>query len=97
MRFRFRFLYYMCGFAIGLVFVFFILNGKDATCSYFPNARVLKHLRSKPFVYSETASQKMSESWIDTVDIKNILTKGDVDFDKSNVRHNNGKLYVIEG
>lgn len=97
MRFRFRFLYYMAGFAMGLVFVFFILNGKDASCSYFPNARVLKNLRSKPFVYSEIAKQKIAEKYLDTADIRNILTRGDVDFDQSNIKEDHGKRYIILG
>ncbi|RZJ35053.1 MAG: DUF4258 domain-containing protein [Flavobacterium sp.] len=97
MKFIFRLAYYLAGFAIGLVFVFFILNGKDASCSYFPNARVLKHLRSKPFVYSDIATQKIAQHLADTADVRKILTYGDVDFDQSNVNFEHGKLYVIEG
>jgi hypothetical protein len=62
-----------------------------------PNARVLNDLRNKPFNYSIEASRKLSEDWIDTVDIKNTLTHGDVDFDKSNKPYQKGKLYIIEG
>jgi hypothetical protein len=97
MKFYQRFAYYLVGFIVGLFFVAMVLNGKDTRCNYFPNARVLNDLRSKPFDYSETAAQKLAEKWIDTVDIKNTLTYGDVDFDKSNVKFENGKLYVIEG
>ena len=97
MRFRFRLLYYLTGFGIGLLFVFFILNGKDAGCSYFPNARVLKNISSKPFFYSPEASKILSEPWIDSVDIKNTLKFGDVDFDRSNVKTGSGKLYTVEG
>ena len=39
----------------------------------------------------------MKEDWIDTLDIKNTLTHGDVDFDKSNTKKDGGKLYIIEG
>ena len=74
-----------------------VLSGKDTRCNYFPNARVLNDLRNKPFNYSIEASRKLAEDWIDTVDIKNTLTYGDVDFDKSNVTYEKGKLYVIEG
>lgn len=92
-----RFAYYIAGFSIGLVFLFFILNGKESSCSYFPNARVLKDLRSKPFHYSDNAKEKLSQTWVDSVDIKNTLTYGDVDFSKSNIKEGNGKLYIIEG
>jgi len=74
-----------------------IFSGKDTRCNYFPNARVLNDLRTKPFYYSKQASQVLAEKWIDTTDIRNCLKYGDVDFDKSNIAVGNGKLYVIEG
>ena len=97
MRFRFRLAYYMVGFTMGLFFVAVVFTGKDTRCNYFPNARVLNNLRSKPFHYSDKASEKLQSKVIDSIDIKNILTKGDVDFDQSNVDYKKGKLYVIEG
>ena len=54
-------------------------------------------LLRKSFNYSIEASRKLAEDWIDTLDIKNTLTYGDVDFDKSNVAYEKGKLYIIEG
>ena len=97
MRIRHRFAYYLIGFTMGLFFVAAIFIGKDTRCNYFPNARVLNDLRNKPFHYSEKAKQILAEKWLDSTDIKNTLTYGDVDFDKSNVAKENGKLYVIEG
>jgi hypothetical protein len=82
----------MGGFVVALVF-----SGKDTRCNYFPNARVLNDLRNKPFNYSIEASRKLSEDWIDTIDIKNTLTHGDVNFDRSNISYQKGKLYIIEG
>ncbi len=97
MVFKHRFAYYGIGFFMGLFFVAMILSGKDTRCNYFPNARVLNDLRNKPFHYSEKATLLLSQSWIDTADIKNTLTYGDVDFDNSNKIEGSGKLYVIEG
>ena len=97
MKFYQRFAYYLVGFIIGLFFVAMVLSGKDTRCNYFPNARVLNDLRNKPFNYSEIASQKLAEGWIDTIDIKNTLQYGDVDFDKSNKKFENGKIYIVEG
>ena len=97
MKFYQRFAYYLVGLVIGSFFVALVLSGKDTRCNYFPNARVLNDLRSKPFQYSIEASRKLSEDWIDTIDIKNTLTYGDVDFDKSNKTYEKGKLYIIEG
>lgn len=97
MTFKYRFAYYMVGFVIGMFFVAAVWSGKDTRCNYFPNARVLNDLRTKPFEYSEKAATVLAEQWIDTVDIKNTLRFGDVDFDKSNVPFENGKIYIVDG
>lgn len=97
MKFYQRLAYYMAGFLLGMFFLFMILNGKDTSCSYFPNARVLKDLRSKPFYYSATAEEKLKQNWVDTADVRKTLTYGDVDFSRSNVKEGNGKKYIIEG
>ncbi len=97
MTFKYRFAYYMFGFLIGIFFVGMIYSGKDTRCNYFPNARVLNDLRTKPFHYSDEASAILAQKWIDTVDVKNTLQYGDVDFDNSNKILKGGKLYTIEG
>jgi len=97
MRLRHRFAYYLIGFVMGLFVVTGIFIGKDTRCNYFPNARVLNDLRNKPFHYSEKAKQVLAQQWIDTTDIKNTLTYGDVDFDRSNIAVGSGKKYIIEG
>lgn len=97
MKFYQRFAYYLVGLVMGSFFVAMVLSGKDTRCNYFPNARVLNDIRNKPFNYSIEASRKLSEDWIDTIDIKNTLTYGDIDFDKSNQVYQKGKLYIIEG
>lgn len=95
--FTYRLGYYLFGVLGGSLILFFVLGQKKMRCSYFPNDRVLNNIKSKPFGYSENASKTLAESWIDTVDIKNTLTYGDVDFDRSNIKIKNGKLYTIEG
>ena len=97
MKFVHRFAYYLIGLVMGCFFVALVFSGKDTRCNYFPNARVLNNLRTKPFQYSDKAVQTLSEKWVDTADVKNTLTFGDVDFDKSNVPFNGGKTYIIEG
>ena len=97
MKFYQRFAYYLVGLVIGCFFVAAVLSGKDTRCNYFPNARVLNDLRNKPFEYDTVASKQLSEKWVDTADIKNTLTYGDVDFDKSNIKKEGGKLYIIYG
>jgi hypothetical protein len=97
MKFYQRFAYYLIGLVIGSFFVAAVLSGKDTRCNYFPNARVLNDLRTKPFQYDIEASRRLSEDWVDTIDIKNTLTYGDVDFGKSNIKAEGGKLYIIYG
>jgi hypothetical protein len=97
MKFSFRLSYYLFGFLVGCVFLFFVLNQKKTRCSYFPNDRVLNNISSKPFVYSGIATKKIAENWLDTIDIKNTLQYGDVDFSRSNIKFSNGKLYTIIG
>jgi hypothetical protein len=97
MKFYQRLAYYSFGVLLGAIFVGFVLNGKGARCSYFPNERVLNNIRNKPLKYSLEASRKLEEDWIDSLDIKNTLHYGDVDFDKSNIKMQGGKLYVIDG
>lgn len=97
MKFAHRFAYYLLGLIMGSFVVAAVFAGKDTRCNYFPNARVLNDLRNKPFHYSEKASKVLAEKWIDTTDIKNCLKLGDVDFDNSNIKIGNGKIYVIDG
>lgn len=97
MKFVHRFAYYLIGLVMGCFFVALVFSGKDTRCNYFPNARVLNNLRTKPFQYSPQAIQTLNERWVDTSDIRKTLTFGDVDFDQSNVPFKKGKLYIIEG
>ena len=97
MKFYQRFAYYLVGLVIGCFFVAMVLSGKDTRCNYFPNARVLNDLSTKPFNVSDIASSKLKENWVGLNDIKNTLKHGDVDFDKSNVKYGSGKIYIVEG
>ncbi len=97
MKFYQRFAYYLVGLVMGCFFVAMVLSGKDTRCNYFPNARVLNDLSSKPFTVSDSAETKLKENWVGMIDIKRTLKYGDVDFDKSNVKYKNGKIYIIEG
>ena len=97
MKFYQRFAYYLVGLVIGCFLVATVLSGKDTRCNYFPNARVLNDLRNKPFEYDSLARVALNNKWVDTLDIKNTLTHGDVDFDKSNIKEKGGKLYTVYG
>jgi hypothetical protein len=83
------------GLVVGIFFVSLIFSGKTR-CNYFPNARVLNDIRNKPLTILKSI-QSTSRKWIDTIDIKNTLEFGDVDFDNSNTEFRKAKLFVIEG
>ena len=96
-----RLVYFFIGLSIGVAFVYYFLmakaNSRGVAFCYFPNCRVLKDIRTKPFEYSDKANDFLVKKLIDTSEIRYILTEGDVDFDRSNKPVGNGKKYIIEG
>ena len=101
MSLRYRLAFYLFGVTLGIIFLYYFLTAKaesrDVSFCYLPNCRVLKDLRSKPFFYSEKASKILLEKWIDTLDIKQTLHYGDVDFGNSNTKNKGPKTYVVKG
>jgi len=97
MELKRRFTLFGFGFALGIIILLFFLNGKNASCNFFPNERVLDLLRNKHRVFSEEALQKLSVKEIDTSAIIGILLKGDVDFSKSKTRQEPCRYYWIDG
>ncbi len=92
-----RFLLFGFGFSFGIILLVFILNGKDASCNYLPNARMLEILRSKHRVYTDEVLQLMKEKKIDSTSIVEILLHGDIDFSKSKARQEPCRYYWIDG
>lgn len=92
-----RFGLYGFGFAIGILLVIFILGGKDASCNWMPNARMLQIIRSKQISYSEEVQTKVNNALIDSTDIDQVLVMGDIDFSKSEVKNNPCRKYLING
>jgi len=97
MKFIHRLGFYLGGLAIGLVFLAFFLKGKNASCDYGPDARVLKNIRSKSMSYSESISETMAQYQIDSLALQNLLTYSDVNFRKSDVKQDSCSTYFIEG
>lgn len=88
--------YYLGGFSIGLILLAFFLSGKKASCSYGPNARVLKNISTKPLKYSDEALTYIDNKVIDTSLINTTLRKGKVNFSLSDTALDSCKIYVIE-
>ncbi len=81
--------YYLGGFSFGLIILAFFLNGKKVSCSYGPDARVLKNIRQKQLIYPSGLS--------DSLLVNYILKKGDVNFSESDVHQKPCGVYVVEG
>ncbi|GAA3641717.1 hypothetical protein [Flavivirga jejuensis] len=89
--------YYLGGFSIGLIILAFFLNGKKTSCSYGPDARVLKNIRLKRIIYSDNIQSNLQQYDIDSVAINYILRKGNIDFSESNARQKPCGIYNVEG
>ncbi|MDC0342525.1 hypothetical protein OAM90_05410 [Flavobacteriaceae bacterium] len=92
-----RFGFYGFGFIIGLLLLFFFLNGKKAGCDYGPDARTLKNIKIKQRVFSTQSLQDLKQSNLDTSAVSSLLRFGDVNFGESNTKLDSCNVYVIEG
>ncbi|NNC50677.1 MAG: DUF4258 domain-containing protein [Flaviramulus sp.] len=89
--------YYLGGFSMGLVILAFFLNGKKTSCSYGPEARVLKNINSKKVIYSDKVTSYLNSNSIDSAEIKTVLKKGDINFTNSKTRVKPCGIYNVEG
>jgi hypothetical protein len=89
--------YYLGGFSLGLVILAFFLNGKKTSCSYGPDARVLKNIRLKKLMYSDAIKSQLVNHQLDSTALNYVLKKGDINFSKSDTRHKPCGIYIVEG
>ena len=84
MTFTQRFMKYMMGVGIGMVFVAMAFGPRAFSCNYFPNARVLDEAYSKRLSISPEAQAFMKTENLDSTFLKKELFKrSKVDFDNS--------------
>ena len=88
--------YYLGGFSIGLIILAFIFNKKKTSCSYGPEARVLKNINSKKIMFSENTYTLLKNKGIDSTNINHLIKKGTINFSKSNTRQKPCGVYYIE-
>ena len=91
-----RFGFYMGGFSIGLVFLVFFLSGKRTSCSYGPDARVLKNIQTKKPYYSESVQEQLNSKIIDTLTLHSIFKNADINFSKSDTKSVPCRTYYVE-
>ncbi len=89
--------YYLGGFSIGLVILAFFLNGKKTSCSYGPEARVLKNINTKKIIYGDVINSHIENKTIDSADIIYVLKKGTINFSESKTRQEPCGIYIVEG
>ncbi|MBU2951144.1 hypothetical protein KO493_10595 [Tamlana agarivorans] len=89
--------YYLGGFSIGLVLLAFFLSGKKTSCSYGPDARVLKNINTKKLHYSTEANRTINQKLIDSTEVLWVLKKGDINFSESAPRQKPCGYYAVEG
>ncbi len=97
MRFAKRLAFYLGGFAIGIILLFYFVGGSGASCDYAygPNARVLKNIRLKKKAFSAQVLEELEKNGLDTSAITSLLTKGDVLFSESNTKLDSCKIYKV--
>ena len=94
---RTRFTLYGFGFVLGIILVFFFLGGKNASCNWMPNQRILNIIKQKKLSISESVKNDMRDKSVDSLDIMKILDNGDIDFSKSQVKNDPCRNYWIQG
>lgn len=89
MSFLKRLLYYLFGFSIGLIFLFYFIDKKEATFNYSPNKRVLADIDKKEWIF---------ETNINSSNIKkgDLIKNFKVDFSESDVELDTCKTYVLK-
>lgn len=92
-----RIAWYLGGFGIGLIILFFFLGGKKTSCDYGPNDRVLKNIRIKDRVLSEAALVSLKSKQLDTSAISTLLYDGNVDFGESITNLDSCNVYIVNG
>ncbi|MEL4454516.1 hypothetical protein [Lutimonas vermicola] len=92
-----RFTLYGFGFAIGIVLVFFFLGGKKASCNWLPNDRILNIISQKKIMLSEDVKEVLLSTPTDSLDVMQVLNRGEIDFSKSQVKNDPCRNYWIEG
>lgn len=92
-----RFGYYLGGFSLGLVILAFFLSGKKTSCSYGPDARVLKNIQQKKIIYANNTTLELRNNNLDSIAITQVLKKGNINFSESDTRKKPCGTYVVEG
>lgn len=88
MSFLKRLGYYLGGFSVGLIFLFFFFNGKRTQCNYAPSARVKNDIQLKKWVFkNDFYLINDTVQWFKNVDVR---------FSESVIGVDSCNVYVME-
>lgn len=87
MNFTNRLIYFLFGFFIGLIFLFFFFDRKNTSFNYLPSSRVKNNLLSKKINFKQYSK--------DSSLIRNIIKNGEINFSKSKIRSDSCSIYFI--
>lgn len=87
MSFLKRLGFYLGGFSVGLIFLFFFFSGKRIQCSYAPEARVKKDILNKIWVFED--------DFYPIADTVQWFKKVDVRFSESNIGNDSCNVYAM--
>jgi len=93
MNYQRRIIFYLFGVALGVIVSYSFFSDRNYEFNYFPNARILSHLRQAELYFSNSAQDECSKLKIDSHAILNILEQGVVDISESNKLE---KIYLIQ-
>lgn len=91
--------WYLLGLSVGLIFLVLFLKKKSEETGvefcYLPNCRVLKDMRSKKLTISSEMHQKLTTFDLDSLNVKEFLKHGEVDFSNSKTEAQPCKKYLV--
>ena len=87
MNFINRLIYFIFGFSIGLIFLFFFFDRKNTSFNYLPSSRVKNNILSKKINFGEYSK--------DSSLIKSTIRNGQINFSKSKIGLDSCNIYLI--
>ena len=84
--------YYLIGFSVGLIFLFYFFNGKRTQCNYSPQTRVLNDLSKKKWILSENINSKIK---FNSTEVSKWISLGSINFSKSDTNLDSCKIYCL--
>ncbi len=91
-----RFFYYIVGFTIGAIFIYFLLIRGRSFDFWMPGERVKTEIIERKAVISEKAICQFDCLNLNKDSISSIIKKSEVNFEKSSVREKPCKQYLLE-